>query len=290
MKVQRWILHEVLNTYDRHPNNFAYLEHVTTLQCVQRHAGATWMIKTDLHNYFPSITEPRVYRVFRRMGYASLLAFEMARLCTWPRPGSSSLASLPGLGTGTPKSLPYARIPSGSLPQGAPTSGALANATTWSLDDSLSVFAGSHGLVYTRYSDDMAFSSGETFDRSRIPGLVQEIRRIVVGHGFELHRQKTKVIPPGARKMLLGMLVTKTGVAILPEHRRRIDLYIHCVNRYGPEQFANRRKFDSPIAFINHVEGWLAYLHHIDPDWVGSRSAQWEAALANHGVSSSILG
>lgn len=282
MRAQQWLLRNVLSVVPRHPNNFAYFPGVTTRQCVERHAGARWMIKTDLHNYFPSISERQVFTVFASLGYSELLSFELARICTWPLPSSTK----PNREQGR---LPYLRLGLGALPQGAPTSGALANASTTRLDANLTRFAAQESLVYTRYSDDMSFSSADEFDRARAAELVTQVRRIVTASGLALHQRKTRVIPPGARKVLLGMQITETGVGILPEHRRRVDLYIHSVERYGPVDFARVRRFESPLSLINHVEGWLAYLHHLDPVWTKSRFERWAQALAVHHVFSTSL-
>lgn len=241
------------------------------------------MIKADLHNYFPSISERKVYRVFESLGYSRLLSFELARLCTWPKARDSTRSN-------TRRSFPYMTGAEGVLPQGAPTSGALANAATWSLDCALSEFAATNGLVYTRYSDDMAFSSSDVFDRPRAAGLISQFRRIVTSSGLYLHEKKTKIVPPGSRMMLLGMLVTSEGVGILPEHRRRIELYIHSVERYGAVEFSAVRGFDSALSFLNHVYGWLAYLSHIDPQWSGERKIEWERALSRHHIEPYILG
>lgn len=277
MAVQRWILHEILDTLPRHPDNFAYFANVTTRDCAERHSGAKWMIKTDLHNYFPSILERRVYRVFEGMGYSPLLSFELARICTWPRTRGS-------VGKSDSGSLPYSRHSEGVLPQGAPTSGALSNAVTWALDCALSKFASRNSLIYTRYSDDMAFSSCEKFDRERAAYLASQIGKIVTSMGLSVHERKTRIIPPGARMNLLGMLITDDGVGILPEQRRLVKLYLHAVDRYGPVEFARVRKFDSVLSFINHVYGWLAYLSLIDPLWAGERRNEWEKTLAKHNV------
>ena len=285
MTVQRWVLHEILDKVPRHPNNFAYFRGVTARECADRHAGANWMIKADIHNYFPSITEKRVYEVFLGLGYSNLLSFELARLCTWSKtqtpegPRASVRSSF-----GSHWSVPYPVLDQGVLPQGAPTSGSLANASTIRLDDALSALAAKHHLVYTRYSDDMTFSSAGRFERTVASGIVGEIRRIVTASGLELHARKTRLIPPGARKVVLGMLVNKEGVSILPEQRRMIDIYVHAVGKYGPVEYSVKRGFDSVLSFINHVEGWLAYLSHIDRDWTHARSRAWSEALERHFV------
>lgn len=291
MAVQRWILHEVLSRVPRHPNSFAYFRGVTTRECASRHAGARWMIKTDIHNYFPSVTESEVYKVFFDLGYSPLVSFEFARLCTWrgaqsSRQGQSVLRPSGGQGW----RLPYPVLTEGVLPQGAPTSGALANASTRQLDDGLSALAIKHHLVYTRYSDDMTFSSPEQFDRQNASAIIGEIGRIVTASGLEIHVRKTKIIPPGARKIVLGMLVTESGVAVLPEQRRMIDIHIHAVGKYGPVEYSAVRKFDSVFSFINHVEGWFAYLSHIDPEWTHLKVKEWREVLGSHHVLTGALG
>jgi RNA-directed DNA polymerase len=284
-KVQRWILHEILDgTVRRHVNNFAYFPKSTARECAERHSGATWMIKADIHNYFPSIGEKAVFKVFRELGYSRLLSFELSRLCTWPTLQSKRSHRLIA---GMPYNKPDSQ---GVLPQGAPTSGALANAATLRLDDTLSSFALRKNLVYTRYSDDMVFSSSTLFDRDLAQTFIAEVRKIVTSAGLQLHRRKTKVIPPGARQIVLGMLITETGPRILPEQKRRIGLYVHAVDKFGPVNFASKRNFDSVISFINHVEGWFAYLSYIDSAWTQMMRAKWLSALEKHDIALSSLG
>lgn len=284
MRAQRWVLHEVLDHLPRNESSYAYFPGVTPVECAARHVGGRWMIKADIHNYFPSLGERGVFEVFASLGYPRLLAFELARICTWPT--ARSVMSTRKLG-GEPYSV---RTPAGALPQGAPTSGALANAMTYSLDDALNAFATREGFVYTRYSDDIALSAASTFDRGRASDLVTQVRKIVTSSGLQLHEKKLKLISPGSRKIVLGLLVLEDRVRITPERRRRIDLYLHGVEKYGVLSFAERRGFESVLTFINHVDGWLAYTSHVEPEWTAQRMMTWTAALREHGVDRAALG
>jgi RNA-directed DNA polymerase len=283
-KAQRWILHEILYKVPRHRNNYAYFPKVTTLDSAKRHAGASWLIKTDIHDYFPSVGEKMVYKVFSDLGYSSLLSFELARLCTWPHNLALAGSDINEVAGQVIPSYVYPASDLGSLPQGAPTSGALSNACTYALDETLSKMAISERLIYSRYSDDMVFSTKQAFDRSYASALILRVKKIVKLSGFEIHDKKTKLVPPGARKIVLGMLIGDCGVGILPEHKRMISVYIHGVFRYGPIAYSERREFDSVISFFNHVEGWLAHLSSIDQQWTKSQSEAWRAALSKHGV------
>lgn len=266
----------------RHPNSYAYDSDVSTVDCARRHVGATWLIKTDIHNFFPSVTEGEVYRLFRRLSYSPLLSFELARICTWPRPLRRKASEREMYGFVA--DLPYLPSRQGRLPQGAPTSGALANEAMRRTDEQLSSFAVRNSLVYTRYSDDMVFSGIGRFSRFRARALHAEIRQIVTGSGFALHQRKSKLVPPGARKIVLGVLVGEQRLHILPEQRRLLNVYLHAVRKYGLLEFVTYRGFESPIAFINHVYGWLAYLSQIDSAWVDAWKREWEEELVNQGI------
>jgi RNA-directed DNA polymerase len=246
------------------------------------------MVKTDIHDFFPSVTETMIYKIFYDMGYASLLAFELARICTWPGRSKPS-SERPRKDGDEAGSLPYTYQAMGTLPQGAPTSGALSNAFMRQTDEALAKLALRDGLVYTRYSDDITLSAGSSYSRSEAKKHISEVRRIVTASGLALHAKKTRVVTPGARKVVLGMLVVESGIAILPEHRRMVSLYVHASAKYGIVDFAMRRGFSSPISFINHVEGWLAYLVSIDEEWTRLRAMEWRQALESQLIYAPVL-
>jgi RNA-directed DNA polymerase len=85
----------------------------------------------------------------------------------------------------------YGRRRLGVLPQGAPTSPMLANLAAADLDRKLQEFADHRGLTYTRYADDLTFSS------ARHPGSIaqvqHEIRRRIGLGGFTENTEKRRV-------------------------------------------------------------------------------------------------
>lgn len=278
MHVQRWLLTNVLTGLKVHDAAFAYRRGLSIRHCANQHVGARWLLKMDLHNFFGTIDETRVYSTLRGLGYPALLAFEMARVCTKIVRPDKELPSLRGRGLER-YDVPYR----GVLPQGAPTSGALANAIGFGLDVQLREIADTHGLEYTRYSDDLMFSSSSQFSRATTSKLVTQIERSISLTGFQVHKKKTRVVPPGARKIVLGLMLTENEVRLVPEFRSRLDNHIRCVEKYGPAAHAATRRFDSALSMINYIDGCLAFATDIEADWAHARTQRWTDALRRHG-------
>ncbi len=267
MDVQRWLLSNVLNGVREHPASFAYRQGVSIVQCAEQHVGAQWMVKMDLHNFFGTVLEPSVYRVFRRLGYSKLVAFELARITTRAEGNLRASGSEHVISD-------YSMHSQGVLPQGGPTSGQLANAVAGRLDRLLQAYATRSGLVYTRYSDDLAFSGHSTFSRVEASGVIGEVSGLVRSAGFEAHRAKSRVVPPGARKIVLGLLVDDS-VRLLPEDRRRIEVHLRGCEKFGLAKHAAHRGFDSVFSFIDHLDGWISFALGVER----ARATAWRQQL-----------
>ncbi|HEY3558724.1 MAG TPA: reverse transcriptase family protein [Kribbella sp.] len=279
MDVQRLILRRALRSIESHPRSFAYQNNRSIVDCARLHVGAHWLIKLDLHDFFGSISEKRAYEVFNRQGYSNLVSFELARLCTraglrWapPPPSADKYRAIPSYSTGN----------IGSLPQGGPTSGAIANAVATPLDHGLHTLADSAGLTYTRYSDDLTFSGASRFKRSDAAAFIRRVGPIVSSNGLLLHHRKTRVVPPGARHVVLGLLVDEHGVRLLPEFRRRVEVHVRGVRKFGLTAHVASRGFKSIFSFVNHVDGCLAFGASVDPDWADRTRAEWLDALIDN--------
>lgn len=275
MDVQRVILHRALASLRLDSSSYAYQRGRSIVDCAKRHIGAHWLIKLDLHDFFGQIDERRAFRVFTSLGYSRLLALELARLCTRPRgmtrwrPSRGRYSVIPG----------YDVAPFGYLPQGAPTSGAIANAVATPMDELLRQLATSRGLAYTRYSDDLTFSTSSDFDRDEATEIIRAATSVIRAQGFILHYKKTRIVTPGARHVVLGLLVQQDRVSLTPEFRRRVLTHIRGVAKFGLADHCSHRDFRSVLSFIAHVDGCLAFASDVDPGWAESSRLAWHQAL-----------
>lgn len=280
--VQRWIVREILVSQQVHPNSFAYARKSSIKACAERHVGAGWLIKLDIHDFFESIAESRVYQVFRDIGYQPLVSFELARLCTrvWvaPAPNVDDARRIPN--AAKRGIVAYTRRYTGYLPQGAPTSPMLSNLVCRGLDSDLAAMADALGLTVTRYSDDLTFSAPAAgLDRTRVAVLIGEVRATLLRHGFRLHEKKTSISPPGSRKLVLGLLVDRDRPRLSRDMRSRIADHVRGIEKFGLTAHAKARSFDAISGMVAHIEGLLRFAAHIDPNFTQHLSERLEAAL-----------
>jgi len=128
------------------------------------HAGQPCLLKMDLANFFPSISRARVESLLITAGYDERVAELLAGICTNRAPRDVAPDPI------------YTRP---HLPQGAPTSPAIANLCMFRADRRLRGLAESAGAVYTRYADDLAFSGASVGDRSALRIVRRTHLRIV---------------------------------------------------------------------------------------------------------------
>ncbi len=238
-ELQRWILREILEKIPAHPAAHGFVKGRSIRTFVEPHVGKRAVLKMDLRDFFPSISRARVQALFRTMGYPETVADLLGGICT-----NAVRGDVPEL---------YRRP---HLPQGAPTSPAIANLCAQRLDRRLAGLAKAVGAEYTRYADDLAFSGEADFEK-----LSPYIAAIAAEEGFEVHHRKTRVMRQGVRQRLAGLAVNEKINVIRADFDLLKATLTNCV-RFGPE---NQNREAHP-AFRAHLEGRVGFVESINPD------------------------
>jgi RNA-directed DNA polymerase len=269
--IQTFINSHILSKLQPHSASVAYAPGSKIYDAAQEHCAARWILKFDISDFFDSVNEKQVYHVFRKCGYPALLSFEMARLCTIlkPRAPFHNCKTRP---YDRYKIKEYVNIRLGTLPQGAPSSPMLANLVSMKMDEEITSLAEVYGCTYTRYADDMTFSTAEDLNRQSISQIINRMTHLLASFGYRLNQKKTKVISPGARKIYLGLNVNESKPHLTKAYKRRISkhLYFCLKSEVGPEAHSKHLRFYSIIGFKNHLYGLIAYAKQIEPDFGNS--------------------
>lgn len=272
-KAQRFLHQKVLQECQVHPSCFAYIRDSSIMDTASVHVESRWLLKLDIVNFFDSISEISVYRAFRENGFPALISFEMARICTWLTfRNPHEIHSRWKIDYRHKYKIYHcSRISEmGSLPQGAPSSPMLSNIVCFKLDETLEKLAIESGLRYTRYSDDITFSTDSiNFNRKNATFFLSKVFSVLKSYGFEPNKTKTEIIPPSSKKIVLGLNVDKRSVSLDKNIKYKIKQHIHfCLHSgVGPINHAKRKGFSSVIGFRNHLKGLINYAKSIEPEF-----------------------
>jgi len=105
--------------------------------------------------------------------------------------------------------------------------------------------------------------------KKSIARIKREIISIIRKNGFSENCEKIRVAGPGAKKLILGLLVDGEKPRLTKELRKRIDRNLYSIEKFGIKAVASNDGFDSVYGFFNHISGLMSFIHDVDID-------QWE--------------
>lgn len=224
--VQAWILRNIVDRLYVSQYATAFQLKRNIIYNLERHRNNRFFFCLDIENFFPSISYARIYTIFSALGYSKFIAHIFTSLCTCD----------------------------GLLPQGAVTSPALSNIVCGRMDSRISGYVGLRNIAYSRYADDMTFSS---MDPQQLVGISKFIRQIIQEEGFIINENKTRVMGPKVRRHVTGFIVGDGQIGIGRYRKRLLRSAIYSFKR---KDMSNEER--------NHLEsyvnGWLSFLMDTD--------------------------
>ena len=257
-ELHRVILREILEQIPSHTAAHGFVKGRSIKTFAAPHVGRRVVLRMDLHDFFPSISGPRVNALFRTAGYPDAVADRLGGICTNAAPRGMWKTLAKGL---DPLAMAEARALYAwpHLPQGAPTSPALANICSWRVDCRLSGLADAVGATYTRYADDLAFSGDEEFERC-VERFALRVAAILHEEGFQIHHRKTRVMRQGVRQYLAGIVTNDRLNVVRADFDKLKAILTNCV-RHG----AKGQNREGHPAFRQHLDGRVGFVEMVNP-------------------------
>ena len=184
---------------------------VDNAQC---HIGKNYVFNIDLKDFFPSITQARVWKrlQLKPLNISQHIANIMAGLCCMKNKGQNGSVSY-------------------LLPQGAPTSPVITNMICDKLDRRLNGLAARFNLRYTRYADDITFSSNH-YVYAEDGDFRKELERIITDQGFSINENKTRLQKNGSHQEVTGLIVNEK-VNVTRKYVRDVRSILYIWEKYG---------------------------------------------------------
>lgn len=259
-KVQRAILDKILARIPMHDACHGFVTGRSTVTNATPHQRAALVIKMDLKDFFPTVHYRRVKGLFQFLGYNESVAGTLAGLTTYRPKLDSGEVVWPG-----------------RLPQGAPTSPALANLACRRLDRRLERLAAKYGATYTRYADDLTFSFPAK-PEVQLGRFLWWVDGICQREGFLERPDKRRILRAKHQQRITGIVVNG-GIHIPRADRKRFRAILHNCQKHGvASQAKGRDDFEAYLA------GYAAYVQMVEPALGRRWVAEVEQLLgARHG-------
>ena len=213
---QLGVLLYILNTvfkavYTPSESTMGFTEERSVVTNAQIHIGHHYVFNIDLENFFPSIPQARVWARIQLPPFnlPKEVANVVAGLCCHTNADMSRNV----------------------LPQGAATSPLLTNAICDTLDRRMRGVAKRFGLHYSRYADDMTFSSMHNVYQEG-SDFRNEIKRLIEEQGFKMNEKKTRLLRDGVRQEVTGLTVNQR-VNVTRKYVHDIRWILHCWEKDG---------------------------------------------------------
>ncbi len=236
--IQAWILRNILDNLVASHYATAFIIKKGIYENVEPHKNNRYFVCIDIKDFFTSIRDQRVKRLFETIGYRNKVANILTGFCTY----------------------------GGSLPQGGVTSPSLSNLISVKLDRRLSGLTSRKNIIYTRYADDMTFSSN---NRMLLFNMAKIFKKIIEDEKFIINEKKFKVMGPRTQCRITGLIKNSSdntfGIGKKKKLQMRSVMYQ-----------ASKNNFFSDYCNINSIEGWLSYLKDVDENSYEQMSRYWK--------------
>lgn len=217
----------------------------------QKHLNKEIIINLDIKDFFGSIKIEDVFNMFRDTGFNKNHSIFLSNLLTV----------------------------NGKLAQGFSSSPVISNIIFNKVDKKLREFAKQNRYKYTRYADDMTFSTNHV-------GCIKikNIEKILQKFDFNLNLTKTKIQKKGGVQYVTGLTVCDDKFPRLPRYlKKNMRLEMYYMNKYGLiEHYKRRHNKNTYFNFLlgNTTFGFIKYIYGIEPDFAKYLEKQIESIIS----------
>lgn len=239
-KVQKKLYNKLSTYYDeiKTQNNFTskishgFEKNRSIVTNAEVHKNKRYVVNLDLLVFFPSTNFGRVRSYFIKNNY-----FEI----------NDDIATI----------LAQLTCYKGTLPQGASTSPLIANMICNIMDIRILKIAKKYRLDYTRYADDLTFSTNNKYFLNDYDKFLEDIKNIIHRSGFELNSKKTRLLFSNSRQEVTGLVVNKK-ISVPKEYYKNTRAMAHSLYKNG--YFL----IDDEVGTIEQLEGRFSFINQIN--------------------------
>ena len=235
--VQRWLLRNVLISLPVHPAATAYQQNSTIKRNAEVHAASNYLLRVDFQDFFPSLRGADVLNVL---------------IANRDRLANQSVSDL---------DIDFIKrivCRFDALTIGAPTSPLISNAIMFDFDATWRRNAEAIGVTYTRYADDLYFSTTEPNVLSPLLKKLREHLKGISQPKLQINEAKTGFSSRKWRRLATGLVLTHDRKVSLGRHKKRMI----------KAQVFRLTRHELKAVQLASLRGWISYASSVEPDFV----------------------
>lgn len=239
-KFQRTLNTLLADTLKPHFCSMAYAKDLSIKDNAQRHSRNSYLLKLDFNDFFNSI-EPELFFVIcelRKVHFSNAEKRLLTQLCFWNKTKSNNAKLV--------------------LSVGAPSSPMISNFVMSVFDELVYQHCRLQRITYTRYADDLTFSTNRKNALFDIPSFVESALTAYYASKVSLNAEKTCYSSKKHNRHVTGITISNTGELSLGRERKRtISAMTHNfkVGKLDSDDYA-------------YLQGLLSFAAHIEPKFV----------------------
>ncbi len=240
-----------------HDSAMAYKKNLSIKDNAQVHSQQRYLLKMDLENFFNSITPELFWQTWQQFNVLPPPNEQewLEKLLFWDKANKAG-----------EKLVPIEKL---VLSIGAPSSPLISNFCLYPLDEHMTAYCAEKNIYYTRYADDLTFSSNKENVLFDLPAAIQEQLTRRFGQKLLINQRKTVFSSKAHNRHVTGITITNEGHLSLGRERKR---YIkHLVHQYKYDRLAADK--------ITHLQGLLSFANHIESAFILGLKNKYSEAL-----------
>lgn len=258
--IQRRINYEIVSKLAVSEYATAYKSGCNLKNNADKHIGKKYLLKMDITDFFGSIRFEQVYSsVFNTKYFPKQIGVILTSFCCL----------------------------NDVLPQGAPTSPGISNLVLKNFDDNIGAWCKARGITYTRYCDDLTFSSDNSLYHVYV-----KVEKMLEDMGFEINKKKTHFVTSATRQTVTGLTVNEK-VTVSKEYKRKLRQEIYYILKYGAADSLIHAGADDYIRhgtisvtkYLDIIIGKTNYVLSIEPENEYFKKSLYKLRLIRSGYS-----
>ncbi|WP_053004183.1 reverse transcriptase family protein [Flavobacterium sp. ABG] len=249
-EVQSWILENILHKIPYTEEAHGFIKERSIVTNAKPHLNKEVVVNIDLKDFFPTVTHKRVKGLFHKIGYSEEIATLLSLLCTYSEINETTLDGV----------TYYVQSGERKLPQGSPASPAISNMIVYKMDKKIKGLAKKLNFDYSRYADDMSFSTTKENSKN-VSRLLYFTKKIIESEGFIIHPDKIHVMRKGMQQKVTGVVVNEK-LNIDRIQLRKFRALLHNIEKNGWKE----QQWGKAIHLINAIEGYINYVFMVNPE------------------------